>query len=172
MLAPRSASAKHSAIPGKSHGIRNLHGSPNFSGNFLRRIAEQCLFNGVRAISLNFSLFPIKDLRVEANLGKRIKASAKLISKLISLKIWLKNPPLKHLVFEEPEFGKKELGKLEVGKPRVDKQEREENQEVKFDLTSSEDDSCKNEHLHMLHNFPRLLSWEQEIGFDFFFVKK
>nr|GFD59167.1 hypothetical protein [Tanacetum cinerariifolium] len=30
MLAPRSASAKHSAIPGKSHGIRNLPGSPNF----------------------------------------------------------------------------------------------------------------------------------------------
>nr|GEU66811.1 hypothetical protein [Tanacetum cinerariifolium] len=48
----------------------------------------------------------------------------------------LKNPPLKHLVFEEPE-----LGKLEVGKPGVDKQEREENQEVKFDLISSEDDN-------------------------------
>nr|GEV71634.1 hypothetical protein [Tanacetum cinerariifolium] len=31
MLAPRSASAKHSAIPGKSHGIKNLHGSSNFS---------------------------------------------------------------------------------------------------------------------------------------------
>nr|GFA56224.1 hypothetical protein [Tanacetum cinerariifolium] len=48
----------------------------------------------------------------------------------------LKNPPSKYLVFEEPE-----LGKLEVGKPGVDKQEREENQEVKFDLTSSKDDS-------------------------------
>nr|GEV66729.1 reverse transcriptase domain-containing protein [Tanacetum cinerariifolium] len=46
-----------------------------------------CSFNGVRAISLNFSLFPIKALRVEANLGIRIKASAKPISKLISLKI-------------------------------------------------------------------------------------
>nr|GFC96383.1 hypothetical protein [Tanacetum cinerariifolium] len=32
MLAPRSASAKHSAIPEKSHGIKNLLGSPNFSG--------------------------------------------------------------------------------------------------------------------------------------------
>nr|GEZ28352.1 reverse transcriptase domain-containing protein [Tanacetum cinerariifolium] len=30
MLAPRSASAKHSAIPGKSHEIKNLPGSPNF----------------------------------------------------------------------------------------------------------------------------------------------
>nr|GFB81887.1 reverse transcriptase domain-containing protein [Tanacetum cinerariifolium] len=31
MLAPRSASAKHLAIPGKSHGIKKLSGSPNFS---------------------------------------------------------------------------------------------------------------------------------------------
>nr|GFA89106.1 reverse transcriptase domain-containing protein [Tanacetum cinerariifolium] len=30
MLAPRSAKAKHSSILGKSHGIRNLSGSPNF----------------------------------------------------------------------------------------------------------------------------------------------
>nr|GEX12064.1 hypothetical protein [Tanacetum cinerariifolium] len=34
----------------------------------------------------------------------------------------LKNPPSKHLVFEEPKLDKQELGKLEVGKPRVDKQ--------------------------------------------------
>nr|GFB80324.1 hypothetical protein [Tanacetum cinerariifolium] len=34
----------------------------------------------------------------------------------------LKNPPSKHLVFEEPE-----LVKLEVGKPGVDTQEQEEN---------------------------------------------
>nr|GFC28883.1 hypothetical protein [Tanacetum cinerariifolium] len=39
------------------------------------------------------------------------------------------------------ELDKQEIGKLEVGKPRVDKQEREENQEDEFDLTSSEDDS-------------------------------
>nr|GEY50842.1 reverse transcriptase domain-containing protein [Tanacetum cinerariifolium] len=102
------------------------------SSNFLRRTTEQCSFNGVRAISLNYSLFPIKALRVEANLGMRIKASAKLILKLISLKIWLKNPPSKHLVFKEPELDKQELGKLE---------EREENQVVEFDLTSLEDDS-------------------------------
>nr|GFC70426.1 hypothetical protein [Tanacetum cinerariifolium] len=51
----------------------------------------------------------------------------------------LKNPPLKHLVFEELELDKQQLGKQEVGKPGVDKQE--ENQEVEFDLTSSEDDS-------------------------------
>nr|GFA44544.1 hypothetical protein [Tanacetum cinerariifolium] len=54
---------------------------------------------------------------------------------------WLKNPPSKHLVFEELELDKQELGKLEVRKLRVDKQEREENHEVEFDLTSSEDDS-------------------------------
>nr|GEW32014.1 hypothetical protein [Tanacetum cinerariifolium] len=44
-------------------------------------------------------------------------------------------------MFEYQELGKQDLGKLEVGKPGVDKQEREENQEVEFDLTSSEDDS-------------------------------
>nr|GEZ47760.1 hypothetical protein [Tanacetum cinerariifolium] len=57
----------------------------------------------------------------------------------------MKNPPLKHLVFEESELDKQELGKLEVGKPGVDKQEREENQEVEFDLTSSEDNSWRKE---------------------------
>nr|GFD12702.1 reverse transcriptase domain-containing protein [Tanacetum cinerariifolium] len=31
MLAPRSVKAKHSSIPGKSHGIRNLPGSLSFS---------------------------------------------------------------------------------------------------------------------------------------------
>nr|GFC79043.1 hypothetical protein [Tanacetum cinerariifolium] len=35
---------------------------------------------------------------------------------------WLKNPPSKHLVFEEQELDKQELGKLEVGKSGVDKQ--------------------------------------------------
>nr|GFD40792.1 hypothetical protein [Tanacetum cinerariifolium] len=50
-----------------------------------------------------------------------------------------KNHPSKHFVFEEPELDKQELSKLEVGKPRVDKQG--ENQEVEFDLTSSEEDS-------------------------------
>nr|GFD57059.1 hypothetical protein [Tanacetum cinerariifolium] len=50
-------------------------------------------------------------------------------------------PPLKHLVFEEPELDKQELGKLEVGKPGVNKQERDENQEDEFDLTSLVDDS-------------------------------
>ncbi|GJS65060.1 hypothetical protein Tco_0679624 [Tanacetum coccineum] len=49
--------------------------------------AEQFSFNGVLAISLNFSLFPIKVFRVEANFGISIKASVKLISKLKSLKI-------------------------------------------------------------------------------------
>nr|GEY40250.1 hypothetical protein [Tanacetum cinerariifolium] len=38
-------------------------------------------------------------------------------------------------------FTNLELGKLEVRKLRVDKQEREENQEVEFDLTSLDNDS-------------------------------
>nr|GEU60922.1 putative ribonuclease H-like domain-containing protein [Tanacetum cinerariifolium] len=40
MLASRSASAEHSAIPRKSHGIRNLHGSPNFLEQRLARKNE------------------------------------------------------------------------------------------------------------------------------------
>nr|GEY61389.1 hypothetical protein [Tanacetum cinerariifolium] len=51
MLALRSSRAKHSAFPRKSHGIKNLPGSPSFSGNFFRRTAEQCSFNGVLASS-------------------------------------------------------------------------------------------------------------------------
>nr|GFA32632.1 hypothetical protein [Tanacetum cinerariifolium] len=47
----------------------------------------------------------------------------------------------RHLVFEKPELDNQELVKLEVGKPGVDKQERKENQEVEFDLTSSDEDS-------------------------------
>nr|GEV74378.1 putative reverse transcriptase domain-containing protein [Tanacetum cinerariifolium] len=47
MLAPRSASAKHLAILGKSHRIKNLPGSPNFSGSFLSKTAKQCSFSGV-----------------------------------------------------------------------------------------------------------------------------
>ncbi|GJX00351.1 hypothetical protein Tco_0184264 [Tanacetum coccineum] len=47
MLAPRSARAKHSSNSGKSHGIRNLPGSPNFSGNVFRMTAEQFSLTGV-----------------------------------------------------------------------------------------------------------------------------
>nr|GFB02833.1 hypothetical protein [Tanacetum cinerariifolium] len=35
MLAPGSAKAKHSAFPGKSHGIKNLPGSPRIEGLWL-----------------------------------------------------------------------------------------------------------------------------------------
>nr|GFC07964.1 hypothetical protein [Tanacetum cinerariifolium] len=52
MLAPRSAKAKHSFIPGNSQGMRNLSGSPSFLGNLFRMIAEQCSFIGVLAITL------------------------------------------------------------------------------------------------------------------------
>nr|GFC72543.1 hypothetical protein [Tanacetum cinerariifolium] len=87
MLAPRSAKAKHSSILGNSQGIRNFSGSPGFRGNLFRMTTEQCSFIKVLAISLSFSLFPIKAFKVEANLGMRVMASIKLISKLISLKI-------------------------------------------------------------------------------------
>nr|GFA10144.1 hypothetical protein [Tanacetum cinerariifolium] len=66
MLAPRSDKAKHSSIPEKSHGMRNLSGSPSFSGNFLRRTAKQCSFNGVLASSNSLSLLVNKLLMVEA----------------------------------------------------------------------------------------------------------
>nr|GEY54504.1 hypothetical protein [Tanacetum cinerariifolium] len=56
MLAPRSVRAKHSSILGKSHGMRNLPGFPSFSGNVLRRTAEQCSFSKVLANSYSLSL--------------------------------------------------------------------------------------------------------------------
>ncbi|GKF79671.1 hypothetical protein Tco_0235239, partial [Tanacetum coccineum] len=56
--------------------------SPSFFGNLLRMTAEQFSFKGVLANSFNFSLFPIKVFKVEANLGMSIKASVKLIDSL------------------------------------------------------------------------------------------
>nr|GFC04485.1 reverse transcriptase domain-containing protein [Tanacetum cinerariifolium] len=54
MLAPRSASAKHSAIPGKSHGIRNLPRSPSFSA-FSRFLSSFLLDGyGIEVFGLGF----------------------------------------------------------------------------------------------------------------------
>nr|GEZ40707.1 hypothetical protein [Tanacetum cinerariifolium] len=47
MLIPRSARAKQTSNSGKSHGMRNLPGSSNFSDNFFKITAEQFLFTGV-----------------------------------------------------------------------------------------------------------------------------
>nr|GEZ61819.1 DNA-directed DNA polymerase [Tanacetum cinerariifolium] len=74
MLAPRSANAKHSSIPGNSQGIRNFSGSPSILGNLFRMTSEQSSFIEVLAILLSFSLFPIRAFKVEANLGMSIKA--------------------------------------------------------------------------------------------------
>nr|GFA65381.1 hypothetical protein [Tanacetum cinerariifolium] len=46
MLAPRSANARHSSIPGNSQGMRNLPGTPSFLGNLFRMTTEQCSFIG------------------------------------------------------------------------------------------------------------------------------
>nr|GEY61494.1 ribonuclease H-like domain-containing protein [Tanacetum cinerariifolium] len=54
MLAPRSAKAWHKSIPRKSHGIRNLIGSPSFLGSFLRSIVEKFSFNGTESQNLAF----------------------------------------------------------------------------------------------------------------------
>nr|GEZ39213.1 hypothetical protein [Tanacetum cinerariifolium] len=54
MLSPRSASAKHSAIPEKSHGIKNLLGSPNFLA-FSRFLSSFLLDGyGIEAFGLGF----------------------------------------------------------------------------------------------------------------------
>nr|GFB89319.1 hypothetical protein [Tanacetum cinerariifolium] len=88
MLALRLAKAKHFAFPRKSHGIKNLLGSPSFSGNFFRRTVEQCSFNGVLESSQSLSLLVNKLLIDGPNFGIGIRASAKLILKFKSLKIW------------------------------------------------------------------------------------
>ncbi|GJY57398.1 hypothetical protein Tco_0456513 [Tanacetum coccineum] len=69
MLAPRSARAKHSSNSGKSHGIRNLPGSPNFSGNVFRMTAEQFSLTGVLVNSKILSLLFKSFLNIGANLG-------------------------------------------------------------------------------------------------------
>ncbi|GJR03451.1 hypothetical protein Tco_0526435 [Tanacetum coccineum] len=81
MLAPRSARAKHSSNSGKSHGIRNLPGSPNFSGNVFRMTAEQFSLTGVLVNSKILSLLFKSFLNIGANLGMCRRASAKLSSK-------------------------------------------------------------------------------------------
>nr|GFC32122.1 hypothetical protein [Tanacetum cinerariifolium] len=81
ILAPRSARAKHASNSRKSHGMRNLPGSPNFLGNFFKITAEQFSFTGVVAKSINFSLLLRRILNIKANLGIYKRASAKLSSK-------------------------------------------------------------------------------------------
>nr|GEZ80687.1 hypothetical protein [Tanacetum cinerariifolium] len=66
MLALRSARAKHSSNSGKSHGMRNLPGSPNFSGNFLKITVEQFSFTRVVAKSNKFSLLLRRLLNIKA----------------------------------------------------------------------------------------------------------
>nr|GEY65057.1 hypothetical protein [Tanacetum cinerariifolium] len=155
--------------------MRNLPGSPSFSGNLFRRTAKQYLFNEVLESSqslslprstnwrsyrlrdklrdLDFRIFSLGHRRLDvfsASVANRMHCVLSrlgfIFHHLRKKRRWrLKNPPSKHFVFEEPELGKQELGKLEVGKPRVDKQEQEENQEVELDLTSSEDDTWRKE---------------------------
>nr|GFB83598.1 hypothetical protein [Tanacetum cinerariifolium] len=81
MLAPKSAMAKHSSNSRKSHGMRNLLGSLNFSRNFFKITAEKFSFTGVVAKSNNFSLLFRRLLNIKSNLGIYKRASAKLSSK-------------------------------------------------------------------------------------------
>nr|GEW42913.1 hypothetical protein [Tanacetum cinerariifolium] len=128
MLAPRSAKAKHSAIPRKSHGIRNLPGSPSFSA--FSRFLSSFLLDGY-----GIEDFRLDNLRLDVFSASVVSRIQCVLCRLLFIfhhlrkkrRRRLKNPPLKHLVFKEPELDKQELGKLEVGKPRVDKQEQEEN---------------------------------------------
>ncbi|GKD20363.1 hypothetical protein Tco_1222066 [Tanacetum coccineum] len=81
MLEPRSASAKHSSNSGKSHGIRNLPGSPNSSRNVFRMTAKQFSLIGVLVNSKILPLLFKSFLNIGANLGMCRRASAKLSSK-------------------------------------------------------------------------------------------
>ncbi|GJV99984.1 hypothetical protein Tco_1555236 [Tanacetum coccineum] len=80
-----------------THGIRNRPGSPSFFGNLLRMTAEQFSFNGVLAISLNFSVVAggLRFLESEANFGISTRAYHKAKFKLKSLKIFVE---FSHLV--------------------------------------------------------------------------
>nr|GEZ60994.1 hypothetical protein [Tanacetum cinerariifolium] len=149
MLASRSAKVKHSAISGKSHGVRNLPGSPSSSA--FSRFFSSFLLDGYGIEDFGLGFRALTGAIIGSEIGEVTGSDVKIRDSDWTTRGWtssvlslLKNPPLKHFIFEKPELGKQELGKLEVGKLRVDKQEWEENQEDEFDLTSSEDDSWSN----------------------------
>nr|GFB40178.1 hypothetical protein [Tanacetum cinerariifolium] len=107
MLASRSAKAKHLAIPGKSHGIRNLPGSPSFSGNFFRRTAKQCLWLGLGALTGEATGSMIRETTgSEFKIGDLVGTTRGWMSSVLPL-------------VDEPELGKSELDKLVLGKLEV-----------------------------------------------------
>nr|GEY50122.1 hypothetical protein [Tanacetum cinerariifolium] len=118
MLAPRSAKAMHSSIPEKSHEMRNLSGSPIFSGNFLRRTTEKCSFNGVLASSNNLSLRH----RVLCHLGLKFYYFRKKRRVIVLLERVLEpEDEASQLAVEESGVDEPELGNLGLDKPVLDK---------------------------------------------------
>ncbi|GJX83111.1 hypothetical protein Tco_0332592 [Tanacetum coccineum] len=94
MLAPRSAKAWHTSIPGKLHGIRNLPGSPSFSGSFLRSIAEQFSFNGILANSATFIIMRQTLNRRSLNLTSKVIASCETNVEALILNVLGNSSPL------------------------------------------------------------------------------
>nr|GEV11649.1 hypothetical protein [Tanacetum cinerariifolium] len=78
---------------GKSLGMRNLWGSPNFSGNFFKITVEKFSFTEVVAKSNNLSLLLRRLLNIKENLGMSKRASAKLSSECRygQFRIWSNN---------------------------------------------------------------------------------
>ncbi|GKE59117.1 hypothetical protein Tco_1498302 [Tanacetum coccineum] len=113
--------------------MRNLPGSLSFSGNFLRRTAEQCSFNGVHANSNNFSLLLIKLLSVEiisragqcCNVGLHVFQNG-IICLRVALEFGIQLA-VEESKLDEPELGKAGLDKPEPGldkpEPGLDKPE-------------------------------------------------
>nr|GEU62377.1 reverse transcriptase domain-containing protein [Tanacetum cinerariifolium] len=120
MLASRSAKAKHSSISRKSHGMRNLPGSPSFSGNFLRRIVEQSLFSGVLANSYSFSLL-VRLWSTNGSFNGLNKWEQQRAQNLVLE--FQSGQPESQLALEESGLDELELSDPKLGKPVLDKLE-------------------------------------------------
>ncbi|GJV41058.1 ribonuclease H-like domain-containing protein [Tanacetum coccineum] len=134
MLAPRSAKDKHSPIPRNSHGMRNLSGSPSFSGNLLRITAEQCSFKGVDTTPIPLSYEEKKAGRwnLIVHLYESTSSSSdalQIFPGLVQVTVlsWKIVPGTEDEAVEESELDEPELGKATLDKPTpgLDKPELE-----------------------------------------------
>nr|GFA71455.1 hypothetical protein [Tanacetum cinerariifolium] len=100
--------------------MRNLPGFPSFSGNFLRRTADQCLFSGVLANSDSLSLMH----RVFCHLGLTFYYLRKRRRVMVLLRRVLEPEyDASQLAVEESKVDEPELGNPRLDKPVLDKPE-------------------------------------------------
>nr|GEY40498.1 integrase, catalytic region, zinc finger, CCHC-type, peptidase aspartic, catalytic [Tanacetum cinerariifolium] len=108
MLAPRSTKAKHSSIPEKSHGMRNLPRSPSFSGSLDGY--------GIDDFGLGFGAL------TGASTGSEFGGTMSFVT-LVSRFTTLGGEEESQLAVEESGLDEPEFGNLGLDKPVLDKLE-------------------------------------------------